>query len=359
MFWEWRCRSLETCACLQGCVCVYPRLTSLSRFCSNERRLVHVARSSRLPLSSSLSLSLSVRRRLLCLSAGVSVKPGQTVKLSPEDGGEVLHLSQVPVQTALVFSPVVSFFFFSHAILDSSLRGLERVIIWHCGVYVHQQALLAAICMCLGVFLANFVSCIPRNTQGLVPLFFWFFFFGVIVFPLLSKVPVGRWISVFFFFTCRKYPCAPVPSCLQVCMTNPKDSNKTYVQVTQDGKTFSVCMLQKDKQEFTTLDLFFSTRQGVSIKTEGGKNEVGQRKSRRARGRNRKSRREEEVFPWLEEVKQQKARAVFVVCLRAEETCLRVQVSVGSLWISFRWRSLCRYTSDDEGCLFGFLSLRS
>ncbi|PHJ16907.1 nuclear factor nf3 [Cystoisospora suis] len=60
----------------------------------------------------------------------------------------------------------------------------------------------------------------------------------------------------------------------QVCMTNPKDSNRTYVQVTQEGKTYSVCMLQKDKQEFTTLDLFFSTRQGVSIKTEGGKNEV-------------------------------------------------------------------------------------
>lgn len=57
-------------------------------------------------------------------------------------------------------------------------------------------------------------------------------------------------------------------------MTNPKDSNRTYVQVSQEGKTYAVCMLQKDKQEFSTLDLFFSTRQGVSIKTEGGKNEV-------------------------------------------------------------------------------------
>ncbi|CBZ52871.1 putative 46 kDa FK506-binding nuclear protein [Neospora caninum Liverpool] len=60
----------------------------------------------------------------------------------------------------------------------------------------------------------------------------------------------------------------------QVCMPQPKDAGRTYVQVTQEGKTYSVCMLQKDKLEFTNLDLFLSTRQGISIKTEGGKNEV-------------------------------------------------------------------------------------
>ncbi|KEP66292.1 UNVERIFIED_CONTAM: nuclear factor NF3 [Hammondia hammondi] len=60
----------------------------------------------------------------------------------------------------------------------------------------------------------------------------------------------------------------------QVCMPQPKDGGRTYVQVIQEGKTYSVCMLQKDKLEFTSLDLFLSTRQGITIKTEGGKNEV-------------------------------------------------------------------------------------
>ncbi|PFH33331.1 nuclear factor NF3 [Besnoitia besnoiti] len=60
----------------------------------------------------------------------------------------------------------------------------------------------------------------------------------------------------------------------QVCMPHPKDGGRTYVQVTQEGKTYSVCMLQKDKQEFTSLDLFLSTSQGITIKTEGAKNEV-------------------------------------------------------------------------------------
>ncbi|GFE53575.1 nuclear factor NF3 [Babesia ovis] len=60
----------------------------------------------------------------------------------------------------------------------------------------------------------------------------------------------------------------------QVCLNEPKNNEKTYVQLVDGNKSFNLCVLQKDVCEHATVDIFFSTVGGIKLTTKGGKNEV-------------------------------------------------------------------------------------
>ncbi|XP_026189954.1 nucleolin [Cyclospora cayetanensis] len=60
----------------------------------------------------------------------------------------------------------------------------------------------------------------------------------------------------------------------QVCMSKPVDGNRTYLKVVQGSQSFAACVLQKDKQESCSVDLFLSAREGIQLALEGGKNEL-------------------------------------------------------------------------------------
>lgn len=60
----------------------------------------------------------------------------------------------------------------------------------------------------------------------------------------------------------------------QVCMSKPNDTNRTYLKVVQGGQSFAVCVLQKDKQESCSVDIFLSAREGIQLTAEGGRNEL-------------------------------------------------------------------------------------
>ncbi|KAL8445731.1 hypothetical protein Emed_005413 [Eimeria media] len=60
----------------------------------------------------------------------------------------------------------------------------------------------------------------------------------------------------------------------QVCMSKPVDNNRTYLKIVQGNQSFAACVLQKDKQESCSVDLFLSAREGLQLTLEGGKNEL-------------------------------------------------------------------------------------
>lgn len=60
----------------------------------------------------------------------------------------------------------------------------------------------------------------------------------------------------------------------QVCLVDPKDSNKTYVQIVDGEKSFCIAALEKDKCENVSLDLFVSATDNLKFTTKGGNNEV-------------------------------------------------------------------------------------
>lgn len=60
----------------------------------------------------------------------------------------------------------------------------------------------------------------------------------------------------------------------QVCMSKPVDNNRTYLKVVQGSQSFAACVLQKDKTESCSVDLFLSAREGIQLALEGGKNEL-------------------------------------------------------------------------------------
>lgn len=60
----------------------------------------------------------------------------------------------------------------------------------------------------------------------------------------------------------------------QVCMSKPVDNNRTYLKIVQGSQSFAACVLQKDKQESCSVDLFLSAREGIQLALEGGKNEL-------------------------------------------------------------------------------------
>lgn len=60
----------------------------------------------------------------------------------------------------------------------------------------------------------------------------------------------------------------------QVCMSKPVDGNRTYLKIVQGNQSFAACVLQKDKQESCSIDLFLSAREGIQLALEGGKNEL-------------------------------------------------------------------------------------
>lgn len=60
----------------------------------------------------------------------------------------------------------------------------------------------------------------------------------------------------------------------QVCMSKPVDNNRTYLKIVQGSQSFAVCVLQKDKQESCSVDIFLSTREAIKLTLEGGKNEL-------------------------------------------------------------------------------------
>ncbi|KAL8453584.1 hypothetical protein Emag_001803 [Eimeria magna] len=60
----------------------------------------------------------------------------------------------------------------------------------------------------------------------------------------------------------------------QVCMSKPVDGNRTYLKIVQGSQSFAACVLQKDKQESCSVDLFLSAREGLQLTLEGGKNEL-------------------------------------------------------------------------------------
>ncbi|GBE58519.1 nuclear factor NF3 [Babesia ovata] len=59
-----------------------------------------------------------------------------------------------------------------------------------------------------------------------------------------------------------------------VCLNEPKNNEKTYLQLVDGSKTFNLCCLQKDVHESANLDIFFSVTGNVKLTTKGGKNEV-------------------------------------------------------------------------------------
>ena len=60
----------------------------------------------------------------------------------------------------------------------------------------------------------------------------------------------------------------------QVCMSKPVDNNRTYLKIVQGSQSFAACVLQKDKVESCSVDLFLSAREGIQLALEGGKNEL-------------------------------------------------------------------------------------
>ncbi|CCF75208.2 nucleophosmin 1 [Babesia microti strain RI] len=59
----------------------------------------------------------------------------------------------------------------------------------------------------------------------------------------------------------------------QLCLDEPSENGKTYVQI-NDGETlFNLCVLEKDVNEMATVDVFFSTN-SISLTTKGAKNNV-------------------------------------------------------------------------------------
>ena len=60
----------------------------------------------------------------------------------------------------------------------------------------------------------------------------------------------------------------------QVCMSKPVDGNRTYLKIVQGSQSFAACVLQRDKQESCSVDLFLSAREGIQLALEGGKNEL-------------------------------------------------------------------------------------
>ncbi|KAL8425206.1 hypothetical protein Efla_004281 [Eimeria flavescens] len=57
-------------------------------------------------------------------------------------------------------------------------------------------------------------------------------------------------------------------------MSKPVDGSRTYLKIVQGAQSFAACVLQKDKQESCSVDLFLSTREGIQLTLEGGKNEL-------------------------------------------------------------------------------------
>lgn len=60
----------------------------------------------------------------------------------------------------------------------------------------------------------------------------------------------------------------------QVCMSKPVDNSRTYLKIVQGSQSFAACVLQKEKQESCSVDLFLSAREGIQLALEGGKNEL-------------------------------------------------------------------------------------
>jgi len=55
----------------------------------------------------------------------------------------------------------------------------------------------------------------------------------------------------------------------QACLSDPKGNGKTYVKIKESDATFSVCCLQKDTQEFASLDLFLQAATAPTFVAEG------------------------------------------------------------------------------------------
>ncbi|KAF8820792.1 nuclear factor NF3 [Cardiosporidium cionae] len=60
----------------------------------------------------------------------------------------------------------------------------------------------------------------------------------------------------------------------QLCLYNPKQAGRTYVQVVEGNETYCVASLEKDKMEQVSIDLFLSTENELKLQTTGASNEV-------------------------------------------------------------------------------------
>jgi len=55
----------------------------------------------------------------------------------------------------------------------------------------------------------------------------------------------------------------------QACLSDPKGNGKTYVKIKEGDSTYAICCLQKDSQEFASLDLFLQAATAPSFVAEG------------------------------------------------------------------------------------------
>ncbi|CDJ70222.1 hypothetical protein ENH_00079740 [Eimeria necatrix] len=55
----------------------------------------------------------------------------------------------------------------------------------------------------------------------------------------------------------------------QACLLRPADSGRNYLKVIQGKESFAACVLQKDKLECCSLDLFLSAKEGLLLQLEG------------------------------------------------------------------------------------------
>jgi len=55
----------------------------------------------------------------------------------------------------------------------------------------------------------------------------------------------------------------------QACLSDPKGNGKTYVKIKEGCSTYAICCLQKDSQEFASLDLFLQAATAPSFVAEG------------------------------------------------------------------------------------------
>ncbi|XP_053991758.1 nucleolin-like isoform X2 [Hylaeus volcanicus] len=60
----------------------------------------------------------------------------------------------------------------------------------------------------------------------------------------------------------------------QACLYNPANVERTYLEVVDDDETYAACVLQKEKQESVSLDLYLNGSNGSKLQISGGRNEV-------------------------------------------------------------------------------------
>lgn len=60
----------------------------------------------------------------------------------------------------------------------------------------------------------------------------------------------------------------------QACLYNPVNVERTYLEVVDDEEIYAACVLQKDKQESVSLDLYLNGSSRSKLQISGGRNEV-------------------------------------------------------------------------------------